>query len=494
MPETIIRPAAHAARHSGSVVSLTLAGLLAVTLTLVPALWNGFPILFPDTGGYLARPINGTLELGRSALYGALLAAGLPSKFWLNVIAQAALVVWLIALTLRSHGLDRPAILLGLVAVLAVATGMPWYAGTLMPDILLPAAVLALYLLTFRAETCGPFTRAGLIATITIAIASHMGTLAVCMALVICLALLKLLRLRPFDRLPQIRLKLAGAAVAGGIALALVSNFAIAGKFAFTPGGESFLFGRLVQDGIVARYLEDRCPDPGIALCPYRNDLPATAEEWLWAPGNPIGELGGWRGYASESRRIILDTLRMYPLQHAIEATTTTLEQLGAFKTEVSLTRAWTEPTLTALSELTPELMPDILAARQQAAPYPALIAALNLIHVPVAALSLATLVGLILLARWHPVAPDILALATMVLLTVLINAAVCGIFSNPVDRYQSRLVWLAPLTVMIAVMVAARARRRRAVEATRNRLEKAPGKEAARGTVVALIPPHPRG
>jgi hypothetical protein len=288
-------------------------------------------------------------------------------------------------------------------------------------------------------------------------------------------------------------LTLTGAAVAGGVALALLSNFAIAGKLTFTPGGESFLFGRLVQDGIVARYLEDRCPDPGIALCPYRNDLPNTAEEWLWAPGNPIGELGGWRGYASESRRIILDTLRMYPLQHAIEATTTTLEQLGAFKTEVSLTRAWTEPTLTALSELTPELMPDILAARQQAAPYPALIAALNLIHVPVAALSLATLVGLILLARWHPVAPDILALATMVLLTVLINAAVCGIFSNPVDRYQSRRVGLAPLAAMIAVMMAARARRH-TVEAAKKRLEKAPEKEAAAGAVAALIPPHPRG
>ena len=41
-----------------------------------PALWNGFPLIFPDTGGYLDRPILGTLDMGRSALYGLFLYTG----------------------------------------------------------------------------------------------------------------------------------------------------------------------------------------------------------------------------------------------------------------------------------------------------------------------------------------------------------------------------------------------------------------------------------
>ena len=41
----------------------------AVFLLLVPALWNGFPFLFFDTGGYLARPFDGTLAAGRSVVY-----------------------------------------------------------------------------------------------------------------------------------------------------------------------------------------------------------------------------------------------------------------------------------------------------------------------------------------------------------------------------------------------------------------------------------------
>src|SRR5271165_3113381 len=76
-----------------------------VLVLLAPALWNGFPLIFPDTGGYLGRPIEGTLALGRSALYGLFLYAGVPTAFWPNVIAQAALTAWLIVLTMRASGL-----------------------------------------------------------------------------------------------------------------------------------------------------------------------------------------------------------------------------------------------------------------------------------------------------------------------------------------------------------------------------------------------------
>ena len=31
-------------------------------LLLIPALWNGAALVFPDTGGYLLRPFEGTLR------------------------------------------------------------------------------------------------------------------------------------------------------------------------------------------------------------------------------------------------------------------------------------------------------------------------------------------------------------------------------------------------------------------------------------------------
>src|SRR5271157_1455984 len=70
-------------------IAWTLAAGLMLAALLWPALWNGFPIVFYDTGGYLARPFEGTLSMGRSALYGAFLATGVRHHFWPNIIVQA---------------------------------------------------------------------------------------------------------------------------------------------------------------------------------------------------------------------------------------------------------------------------------------------------------------------------------------------------------------------------------------------------------------------
>lgn len=434
-----------------------LLGMAIVAVVIAPALWNGYPIIFPDTGGYLQRPAEATLELGRSALYGTFLAGGVPFDFWPNIIAQAALALWLIELLLRAHRLPGGRSLLLAVALgLSVASSLPWIASTLMPDILLPSAVLALYLIAFRRAELKAAEAVALAVAVAFAIASHSATLALCIGLLIGLALMPLLAL------PRAQLKLPALAVAAGVLLAPVSNLVVAGKFTFTPGGEIFLFGRLVQDGIVQRYLDDRCPDETIKLCAFKDTMPKSADDWLWAPGNPMGELGGWRAYEPEARRIIFDTLRMYPGLHIASAARTTFDQLLLMKTEVSTPHDWLAPAIALLGELVPQIMPRLSASKQLSAPatVDAVLAAFNVVHVAAAALSLIALLAVVIFARRLKIGPPSVALASVVLLAVLGNAAICGIFSNPVDRYQSRLVWIAPLAVAVIVLARRRASR----------------------------------
>jgi len=75
----------------------------------------------------------------------------------------------------------------------------------------------------------------------------------------------------------------------------------------------------------------------------------------------------------------------------------------------------------------------------------------LNLIHVPVGAMSL---LGLLLLLQHAAVrrAWDQASLPAVVLLGLIGNAIICGTFSNPHDRYQSRIVWLPTLVLLLAV------------------------------------------
>ncbi|MCP2798119.1 hypothetical protein NK944_23845, partial [Salmonella enterica subsp. enterica serovar Typhimurium] len=68
-------------------------------LLLAPALWNGYPLLQYDTGGYLARWYEGYLVASRSTSYGIYLHLGEQSRFWLNLAFQAIVTLWILQLT-----------------------------------------------------------------------------------------------------------------------------------------------------------------------------------------------------------------------------------------------------------------------------------------------------------------------------------------------------------------------------------------------------------
>jgi hypothetical protein len=414
---------------------------------LAPAIWNGFPLIFPDTGGYFTAPMVHALANGRSALYGFFLDLGIPLSFWPCIVAQSALMVWLFVVTLRVNALGgRPWFASGLMATLTVATSLPWFAGQLMPDILFPAAALALYLLSYADARLSRGERYGLAAVIAFAIPCHMAAAGLCVGVVIALFIVsRIAGLTSYLALPKLRLKFAAGAVATGLALCPVSNLALTGSFAFTPGGTTFLFGRLIEDGIVARYLEDECPDATIQLCAYRKTLPEIADDWLWGD-SPLYKLGGWDAYEPEERRIIWATLTQYPEMHLTSAINATLAQFASFATEVSVDD--NDPTFNSVREHIPWLVPQLFSARQQTERFD--VAPLNRLHVPVAGFAVAGLILALLLRRRLDIAPQAAALCLVIVLALAANAAICGVFSHPVDRYQSRLVLLAPFALAI--------------------------------------------
>jgi hypothetical protein len=402
--------------------------------------------VFADTGGYLARPFEGTPALGRSALYGAFLAAGIPFDFWPNVVVQAGLSAFVIAVVVRVCGNRRPATFLLVVVALALLTSLPWYAGQLMPDIFLPLAVLALHLLAFARERLRTSETPLLIAILMFAMASHMSIVGVIAAVLVLFCLLKLAA--AWLALPKLQLGVPVGATMAGIALALLSNLAIIGQPGLTPGGTTFLFGRLVQDGIVARFLEERCPDPKLRLCAFRTELPHAADDWLWG-NSPLGKLGGWEAFEPEARRIIRDSIVSHPLMHIATAARATAEQLVTLTTGEGLGSKDNWHAEGVLRVYAANTIPRFEASRQQRDAFDFRL--VNALHVPLAIIATTLLPVLIVLLRrqW----PALSIFAATVLLAIVVNAAICGIFSNPNARYQSRIAPLAILTVLLAAI-----------------------------------------
>jgi hypothetical protein len=304
--------------------------------------------------------------------------------------------------------------------------------------------VLSLALLAFRSEALRRWEIVILGAAIAAAIASHMSILALALVLLAALALLRPLASR--FKMPRPALAVPAAAIAAGLLLAPLSNLALAGQFAFTPGGFNFVFSRLVQDGIVDRYLADHCPDAAIRLCAYRNAIPQTANDWLWALDSPIYKLGGLKAFEPEARMIVIESLALYPLMHLETAIVSTVKQFVAFATGDGLT-PWAWYTRLTFEQFAPSALHGYITGRQATSSFD--FTWVNFIHVPVQALAIAAL-PFIMIRR---PSSRISRVAALLLAALLANAAICGALSNPHDRYQSRLAWLATLVVAIAVL-----------------------------------------
>jgi hypothetical protein len=443
-----------------------LAIAASVGCLIAPAVWNRFALLQWDTGGYLARWYEGTLIISRSVVYGLILRAGVPLDFWPVVLLQSALAVWIIALMLRVHGIERRRTVLPcLVAALSIATTLPWLASVLLTDIFCGLGVLALYLLLLRADELSRGERVMLIVLIAVAAATHNATLAVLAALTLAAGMLRLIERA---RMPFARLGQSVLALALGAALLLAADYVVAGRLAWTPGGFSLSFGRMLQDGIVKKYLDEHCPDASLRLCAVKDQIPQDADTWFWG-SDLFDRLGRFAGLDKEMETIALACLAEYPGLELKTAVVATAKQLVDVQTgEGVLDPLW--HTQGIIRRFTPQLTSIMLAARQQNGGLP--FAAINELHYPLALLSMALLPFITWLA-WRDRLPAAVGeLAATGTLALLGNAFVCGALSNPHDRYGARMVWIAGLTVALAL---AHALERRAQLSARPVLEESP-------------------
>jgi hypothetical protein len=421
----------------------------AIPLMLLgPAFWNGYPLLQSDTGGYLARWYEGYLVPSRSTVFGLYLHYGEPTYFWLNLAIQALATMWILQLTLRVFGLAKPWRLFGVSLVLTLTTALPWLASMLLTDIFAGLSVLSLFILVLHGDKISRSEKAALFVFTAFSAATHSATMAVLLGLC-CMGWIA----RPFlrGRIKAAPLVQGMLTVAAGAVMLVSANYALSGQAAWTPGGYSIAFARMLQDGIVTRYLNDHCPTQHFKLCPYRNDLPETADDFLWSRETVFNKLGRFPGMSDEMGYIAVHALTEYPLWQTEEALLATGEQMLEVATGENTDHPTLMHTYGVFREYLQRQLKAVDAARQQTSFLT--FGPVNLIHVPVALISTALVFVMLIAALFRRRADDVTLLMATVCLALLGNAAICGIISGAHDRYGSRLVWIATFAVMIAVM-----------------------------------------
>jgi hypothetical protein len=427
----------------------TLAVCVAVFILIAPAVWNGFPLLQYDTGGYMTPWFEGKLEVNRSVPYGLLLVAGRWWDFWPVLLVQAGLTIWVMALTLRAHGLGhRPGLLTATIATLSILTTLPFLTAILLTDVFAGLSVLALYLLLLRDDTLTGGERIGLVILVAASAATHSGTMVLLLGLVLAATVLWL-----FDsaRISYARLLRAMSALLLATLMVVAANGIVTGRYGWTPGGIALTFGRMLEDGIVKKYLDAHCPDKSLRLCAHKDKLPADADDFFWGD-SVFDALGRFDGMRDEMKRIALESIADYPLLQIKSVVSQTARQLADVDTGAGVVN-WIWNTYGEIEKHVPDAVPAMEAARQQHGELS--FDTINDWQRPFAWLTELMLPLIAFIALRRARFRDVGEFAAAMALAIFGNAAVFGLLATAHNRYGARLVWLAAFAALVALVCA---------------------------------------
>jgi len=414
--------------------------ILAGALLLAwPALVNGYPILFSDTGALLEMGMMPDMGWDKPWVYAPfLLLTSARLTLWGCVAAQCIILSHLLRLATSIIAPLGPVTHVALCAFLALGTAAPWFASLLMPDIFAPITVLCLFVLAYGPGRVGRGALAWVVVLGTFAIASHLAHLVLAAGVIAAAGLLR----RRWPWRPAVPL-------AAALTFLLASNLVGNGVLTVSPYGSVFALARLVGDGPGRDWVDANCPDAGLRICAWRGRLSADSDEFLWDPYGPVWADGfGPIRYAPEAAQLVPAIIAAYPRAVLKAAVTNTGRQL--LRVRVGDATIAEHVDVAVLPRL------ELYLPGWEAAAYRASLQAQDLLA-PLARDEnrryFMPLVFGILGTLWVAVTRRGAAqgLAVLVLAGLLANAAATGALSGPHDRYQARIAWLAPLTALIA-------------------------------------------
>jgi len=463
-------PATEPSAAAGSAIRQRIKGpvLIAAGALMLcwPAFYNGYPLLWFDSCGYLMAGWRIFTPEMRSPFYGIFLAPLLALKSqWPVVLVQAATAASLIFLVLRTVlGRVRARHYLLLIGALTLLTGLPWHSSVIMADVFAAFLPLGVFLLVFTRERLAWWEAVFVFGVTCVASLVHYSHLPLMAALGLVAAAILLLERRSWrDVLPA-----AGCCLAV-VAMTIAGHMAVQERMhhrlAITPARSLFLLARFVEDGPARDYLSTHCPQAHFALCAYLDRMPMDSSAFLWDPDGPVRALGGANAISDESDAIVAGILREQPLRVASQALANTLEQLLSLHIGNSMRRfdstkhEWQK--CAALMQIRmPGEYPDYAGARQPVGRLGADF--VFSLQTPAAIVSVLLLLALLIAGIALHFDRRIWELTWLVLAALLANAAICGALSGPDGRYQSRIMWLVLLLLFVTTAAALKSWRER--------------------------------
>lgn len=433
--------------------------VLGALLLLSHALYNGYPLIYPDTGTYIAACFDRFVPIDRPLTYSFFLRhSSLSSTLWLPIIFQCLIVSWIILLLFRHLAEVKKPFWWHIVTIfiLALTTGIAVNTDQLIADVFTSVIVMTSALLLFS-QGIPKLTRITLGIILTFSITTHMSHYPMYCAIVASgFVVWFFIRKKSFGRALIGRLFRLSICIPAAIIFTVALNFSVGHEWKFSPGcSHIFMMNRLIQTGILDQYLDANCGRRPSTLCTYRDGIYG---DFLWDENSALNRHykwsdHGWAKAKPEYDSIISEVFnnKEYVKQYITADLRDAAIQLMTFHVvEMRVQLSGSAPYETIKAHFPNELNQYVAGKQAQGK---LLYNTINRIQEVMIAVCCFLLLILLLLYRKLTVpSPKVVALTGWIVISMIFNALTVVSVAMIDGRYQARLIWLIPLVVALLV------------------------------------------
>lgn len=433
-----------------SAVSVVVFGSI---ICLWPAFYNGYPLVFTDTELYLRCGNEWKSLEDRSFVYGFLTALlSLGNSLWPVVFFQSV-IFNLIFFRFFSFVMPnlKPVFFLLFIVMLCSCTALPLDICNIMPDAFSALSLMLLFLL-LADTTCQKSTFFFYLISYLMLAQTHLSYLSAHLLLSVALLMLRYVGLKPLQQLHIIRFWLLLGVTILNLFLYLGEKRALGGTGSISSYSHVFLTAKLVENGMLKRFLNNECITHNYELCRYKDSLAAEPNSgaFVWLESSAFNKTGGWANPHTEYKSILIEILSTpaYAFEYTWETIKATTKQLFLHKIGNSVhaypREGWGP--WPAIEKYYPHELGDYDVARQHTSQF----------YVPFAFMSYVYLMLFVAATLYIIIAftrNRISVLMVFIVLALVFNALITGGLVSLEDRYSTRQNWLLSVAVLAEVL-----------------------------------------
>lgn len=277
-------------------------------ILILPAIYNGYPLVYSDTGTYLRSGIELIIPPDRPIMYGLFIQCfDLNFTLWPVIYVQSFFTTFLLW-NISKVAYPSFSYLKFIIILLPLSffSGLGWYVSQLMPDIFTFIAIGSLFLLLFQSKK-SILNYVIYSVLLILSVNVHFSNFPI--VLLTLFVSFFILRYYLKSKQRTVNFILPISILFFSLIIGSLTNLKIGNTVKINQGSHVYLMGKMLDSGVLKSFLDDKCKNNNYVLCACKDSLPKDNRELLWSYYGPLYKHGGWENSSKEYTKILTDLL-----------------------------------------------------------------------------------------------------------------------------------------------------------------------------------------